>query len=154
MEEQQQQQAQVQEMKTTNENVESKELDTQEHEIRGTGVAGKFWKHPGSKASTRKTNALKTSFDIKMKEKQRLNEMKKLEMKIKADIEEERKTELRKIEQRRQAKIEKKIKEQMHKPQKQSSLKKNSGKNKILRSKDWKRVRSLKQFDPELNSLK
>lgn len=81
-------------------------------------------------------------------------EMKKLEAKIKADIEEERKVELRKIEQRRQAKIEKKIKEQMHKPQKQASLKKNFGKNKLLRAKDWKRIRSLKQFDPDLTSLK
>lgn len=80
--------------------------------------------------------------------------MKKLETKIKADIEEERKVELRKIEQRRQAKIEQKIKEQLHKPQKQSSLKKNSGKNKIMRAKDWKRIRTLKQFDPEFTSLR
>ena len=77
-----------------------------------------------------------------------------METKIKQDLAEERKQELRKVEQRRQAKIEQRIKEQMHKPQKQSSLiKKKKGMHKLVRPKDWKRVRAMKQIDPHLTGL-
>lgn len=121
---------------------------TETQEVRGKNVSGRVWAEPKKKFTA---GLMVKKQNLSFEEKKKFKEMKALEKKIKDQNEKEREETKRKIQQKRRAKEEALLKAQKLGPFKQA--KKSKGKNQVLSTKEWKKVKSAREFDLSTNQL-
>lgn len=119
-----------------------------EENLRGKNVSGRPWSEPKKKFSS---GLMVRKQNLSFEEKQKYKEMKALEKKLKDEAEKEREEMKRRIKQKRRAKEEALLKQQKLGPFKQA--KKSKGKNQVLTKKEWKKVKSAREFNLQTNQL-
>jgi hypothetical protein len=126
--------------------VSTKQTEPATTEIQGKPVSGRIWKKPRQRFSLNYlgSTGTRSTYEKRMEKKKKEQEMKSLSRKLDADVKAERDEKIKRIKQRKQAKLENLIKAQMHKPL--SQKKKSNGKNQALSVKDWKRIKSSRDF--------
>ncbi|KAL0484241.1 cgr1 [Acrasis kona] len=133
---------------TTNDTVKNNQK-----EVQGVPVSGRIWKKPRKRFSSNyvKSTGTQESVEVRMEKKRKLQEMKDLNKKLNDDVKAERAEQIRAIKQRKQAKLENQIKAGLHKPL--SQKKKSNGRNQSLSVKDWKKVKSGRDFSMGVDDL-
>lgn len=126
----------------------AEKIELPQEEIVGKNVSGRPWIERKKKF----TNGLMIkNQNMTFEDKKAYKEMKDLEKQIKADVKKERDEQKRIIQQKRRFKEEEALKAKNLGPFKQA--KKSRGANQILQKKDWKKVKSAREFGLQTSQL-